>query len=237
MTLALLGILAGVLTTLAGQGGGLFLLVGCSAIIGPHAALAVTAPALLFGNLHRAALLWRSIDRRVAAKIIAGALPGAIAGGLVAGIMPPIALKVTMVALTLIVIAKATGKLVFTVPGRALAPAGFVIGGMTGTAGGAGVLIAPLLLAWGLTGSAFVATTSLIAVATHAGRVLAYGATGLFARDLLVPTLVVALSITAGNAAASRLRNRMRILDGRLTTWLEYGVLVVCVVLSVAGLA
>ncbi len=234
LVLPLLGIGAGVLTTLAGQGGGLFLLIACSAVVGPHAALAMTAPALLLGNAHRAITFWRSIDRRIAARIILGALPGAIIGGLIAGIVPVWTLKVFLVGMTLLVLAKATGKLVFDVPKQALAPAGFVIGGMTGTAGGAGVLIAPLLLAAGLTGSAFVGTTSVIAVATHAGRVLAYGATGLFARDLLLPTLAVAASITAGNALAARLKSRI---PDRVTILLEYGVLLVCAVLSVAGLA
>jgi uncharacterized membrane protein YfcA len=234
LALPLLGIGAGVLTTLAGQGGGLFLLVACSAVVGPHAALAMTAPALLLGNAHRAITFWRAIDRRIAVRIITGALPGAIAGGFVAGIVPVWTLKVFLVAMTLLVVAKATGKIVFALPKQALAPAGFVIGGMTGTAGGAGVLIAPLLLAAGLTGSAFVGTTSVIAVATHAGRVVAYGATGLFARDLVLPTLAVAVSITAGNALAARLKSRI---SNRTTILLEYGVLVVCALLSVAGLA
>ena len=58
MTLALaaLGTIAGILTTLAGQGGGLFLLLAIAALVGPHEALAITAPALLLGNLHRAVL-------------------------------------------------------------------------------------------------------------------------------------------------------------------------------------
>ena len=38
--LGVLGLCAGVLTTLAGQGGGLFLLLLCSLLVGPHAALA-----------------------------------------------------------------------------------------------------------------------------------------------------------------------------------------------------
>jgi uncharacterized membrane protein YfcA len=241
MTLALiagflgLGVAAGVLTTLAGQGGGLLLLLACSALVGPHAALAVTTPALLFGNAHRAVLLRRAIDRRVAVRVVAGALPGALAGGLLAGAMPPVALKVLLALLTAIVIAKALGKLSFGLPVGALAPAGFVVGAMTGTAGGAGVLVAPVLLAAGLSGTAFVGTTATIAVAMHVGRVLAYGATGLFARELALPTLVVAVAITLGNAVAARARARTS-LSARATTVLEHVVLAICAVLSVAGL-
>lgn len=67
----------------------------------------------------------------------------------------------------------------------------------------------------------------------HAGRVVAYGATGLFSRELALPTGLVATAIFVGNAAGERLRRR---LDDRITARLEYGVLVACVLLSVAGL-
>ena len=232
VALALLGLLAGVLTTLAGQGGGLFLLLGCSMFVGPHAALAITAPALLLGNLHRAVLFRRSIDRGIALRMIAGALPAAFIGGLVAGAMPAWVLQVLLVGLTALSIARAMRWLAFDVPRWALGPAGFFIGGMTGTAGGAGVLFAPVLLSSGLRGSAFVATISTVAVATHIGRVVAYASNGLFTRDLLIPTALVAVAISAGNFLGERARAR---LSDTLTTRLEYGVLVVCVGVALAG--
>jgi len=232
--LVALGVMAGVLTTLAGQGGGLFLLLGCSLLVGPHAALAITAPALLIGNLHRAVLFRKFIDRRVAALMIAGALPGAFVGGLLAGAVPAWALHVFLVVLTLLAIARALRWLSFDVPRWALGPSGFVIGGMTGTAGGAGVLFAPVLLSAGLRGAAFVATTSIIAVATHVGRVVAYASNGFFTRDLALSTFIVAVAITVGNALGERTRKR---LSQVATTRLEYGVLVVCVGVSLLGFA
>lgn len=233
VVLAVLGLLAGVLTTLAGQGGGLFLLLVCSVLVGPHVALAITAPALLLGNLHRAALFRRHVDRGIALRMIAGAVPGAFLGGLLAGVMPEWVLQAMLVALTVMAIAKALRWLAFDVPRRALAPAGFVIGGMTGTAGGAGVLFAPVLLSAGLRGPAFVGTVSAVAVATHAGRVTAYASNGLFTRDLVLPILLVAFSIFAGNALGERVR---RLLSDTATTRIEYGVLVVCVGVSLAGI-
>src|SRR6188472_908814 len=102
----LLGLVAGVLTTIAGQGGGLLLLLACSALLGPHEALAVTAPALLLGNLHRSTLLRAHIDRTIALPVIAGAVPGALVGGMLAGITPAWALRVLLVGMTGISIAK-----------------------------------------------------------------------------------------------------------------------------------
>jgi uncharacterized membrane protein YfcA len=240
-----LGLMAGVLTTLAGQGGGLLLLLACSALAGPHAALAITAPALLLGNLHRATLLRRHIDRGVAARMIAGALPGALAGGMLVTAFPPGAVRIMLVVITVLAVAKALGLVRFFVPRAALVPAGFVIGGMTGTAGGAGVLSAPVLLSSGLTGRTFVGTSSVVAVATHVGRVAGYAGLGMFSRGLLAATVVVTVAILLGNALGDRVRTWLMPPNTqpssekrgeRLMTTLEYATLVVCVVLSVAGL-
>jgi len=227
------GLLAGVLTTIAGQGGGLLLLLAMTALRGPHEALAITAPALLFGNLHRAILLRAHLNRAVARQMIAGALPGALVGGLLTGVIPPSALRILLVVVTTLAIIKAIGWLRFQVPKNALFPAGLLIGGMTGTSGGAGVLFAPVLLAVGLTGPSYVATTSTVAVAAHIGRVVGYASLGLFSKSLLLPTIIVTTSIFAGNALGSLLHAR---LSARRSTFIEYGALVVCAVLSVVGL-
>jgi uncharacterized membrane protein YfcA len=233
LALGLLGLSAGVLTTLAGQGGGLFLLLLCSVLVGPRAALAITAPALLLGNLHRAVLFRRLIDRGVAGRVILGAVPGAFAGGFLAGKLPEWVLHVLLVGITALSVARALRWLTFEVPRSALGPAGFVIGAMTGTSGGAGVLFAPVLLSSGLRGAAFVGTIATVAFATHAGRVVAYASSGLFTRGLVPTILVVALAITLGNALGERARAR---LSDSTTVRLEYGVLVVCVGVSLLGL-
>ncbi len=236
MTVALLilGVFAGTLTTLAGQGGGLFLLLACSALAGPHAALAITSPALLFGNAHRALLYRHAIERTTAVRMIIGAVPGAVVGGLIAGITPPWILNVLLVGLTVLAIAKALKLLRFSVPQAALGPAGFVVGVMTGTAGGAGVLFAPILLSTGLSGRKFVGTAAAIAFATHLGRVASYAGLGFFKRELFLPTALVSIAIFAGNATGERLRKH---LSDRAATKLEYGMLVVCVIVSLVQFA
>jgi uncharacterized protein len=234
IVLLALGLAAGALTSLAGQGGGLFLLIACSAIHGPKAALAMTAPALLVGNLHRAWLYRRSVDRPIAWRMTLGGLPGAIIGGLLAGAMPEGAFDVVLVGMTALAIAKALGFIRFSVPRGALAPAGFGIGAMTGTAGGAGVLLAPVLLSSGLTGATYVGTSSVVAVVTHLGRVAAYGTAGLFANGgarIALAAMTLALAIFAGNSLAERIRPR---LSARTAVRIEYVTLVVCVALSVA---
>ena len=47
-----LGVLAGLITTVAGMGGGLVLMLGLATIFDPMVALAATGPGLLVGNMH-----------------------------------------------------------------------------------------------------------------------------------------------------------------------------------------
>jgi hypothetical protein len=235
-----LGVMAGALTTVAGQGGGLLLLLAVSAFVGPRDALAITAPALLFGNLHRAILLRKSIDRPLALRMMVGAIPGALLGGLAAGIIPSWGLRAALVVMTALAIAKALGWLHFQISRRAFIPAGLGIGLLTGTSGGAGILLAPLLLSTGLTGRVFVATTSTIAVSMHIGRVIGYASLGFFDAKLALTTGVVTAAIFVGNGLGSRLNTALSKIGGeggggRAQSFLEYGTLVVCVALSVAG--
>jgi uncharacterized membrane protein YfcA len=185
--------------------------------------------------------------------MIAGALPGALAGGMLVTAFPPWLVRVLLVLMTVLAVAKALGLVRFFVPRAALVPAGLVIGGMTATAGGAGILSAPVLLSSGLTGRTFVGTSSVVAVATHLGRVAGYAGLGMFSRDLFAATVVVTISILIGNALGDRVRTWMMPPNTkqntpqntpknapqraeRLMTTLEYATLVVCVVLSVTGL-
>lgn len=236
MTLALLllGLMAGTLTTIAGQGGGLLLLLALSALVGPRDALAITAPALLCGNLHRAALLRRFLDRALAFRMMIGTVPGAILGGFAAGLVPAWGLRVALVVMTGFAVAKALGWLRLQIPRRAFVPAGLAIGVMTGTSGGAGVLLAPLLLSTGLSGRAFVATTAALAASMHVGRVVGYAGLGFFSGGLVGTTAAVTVAIFAGNWLGGRLLAALSPI-GRAQHFLEYGTLIVCVALSVAG--
>ena len=109
---------------------------------------------------------------------------------------------------------------------------GFGVGVLTGASGGAGVLMGPILLSLGLTGMRYVATNSAIAVAIHIGRVIAYGAAGMFQRDLVLPILVLACAIFTGNFLSKAVRPRMSI---PMVSRLEWGTLFVCALISIVG--
>jgi len=230
--LLLLGLAAGVLTTVAGMGGGMALVLVLSILWGAPMALAVTAPALLFGNVHRAYLFRGNIDRRIAYRFALGAVPGAIFGGLAAASLPPLFLNVTMLFITGYAIARAMGWVRFTPPPSSIFPAGLIIGVLAATSGGAAVLTAPVLMAAGLAGDAYIATVALASVALHTGRILGYGAAGLIDPHTLELSVVLGAAIFGGNLLGQRLRKMVPEHFGRV---LEVATLGACTVLAVVG--
>lgn len=234
MFLVPLGVAAGILTTLAGLGGGLFLLLVLSLVWDPRTALAVTAPALLLGNLHRLFLYRKDLDRRIGGAFAAGALPGSILGGVALVAIPGGALQLLLLLVTGLAVARAAGWLQFRPPAAAVFPAGFGVGALSASAGAGGFLAAPVLLAAGLTGPAYLATGAAGAASMHVGRLMAYGATGLLHRALLGDAALLAVAILAGNLAGDRLRGK---LGPAITGRLETVVLVGCVALALAGVA
>lgn len=229
-----LGVLAGALTTVTGMGGGVLLLLALSLLTGPAEALAISSPGLLVGNLHRLALGRREVDRRVAGAFALGAFPGSLAGGLLAVALPPMALQALLLLATAGALARSLGLWMFRASPATLVPAGFGIGAAAASAGAGGLLVGPVLMASGLSGARFIATTAAVAVAIHLGRIAAYGMGGLVTPATLAQSAALALALMLGNTLGEQIRKR---LDPRLAGRLELGVLLACVALALVGLA
>lgn len=202
-----LAVFAGLLTTVAGVGGGAVLLLSLSVLWDPWRALATTAPALLIGNMHRASLFRAGIDWRTAGAVLIGALPTSLIGGLFVDAVPAGVLYGAMGAMVGLALLRHFGWLRVTVPARAMTPAGVGIGFFTAGAGGGGVLVAPLLLAAGLSGSTYIGTGAVIASGMHLGRLTGYGLDGMVDMQTMVEALGLAAAITAGNVIGRRVRD------------------------------
>lgn len=231
--LPLFGVLAGALTSMAGLGGGILLLLGLSVVLGPAVALASTAPAMLVGNLHRLWMLRSEVDGSIAKGFAWGAVPGSFVGGLAVASMPDVVLRWLMLVMTAAALGRAVGLYTWRPRAWAMVPAGAGIGAISAAAGGAGLLVGPLFLAAGLTGKRFVATIAAAAVALHVGRVVAYGMGGLMTEETLVRGAVLTVSVIVGNVIGLSLRDR--VLNDARAQRLELGALLVCVGLSVFG--
>lgn len=232
LLLPVLGLLAGLTTTLAGLGGGLMLVLGLALLHDPHTALVVTAPALLVGNLHRLSLFRGHLSWDVAGRVALGALPGAFIGGLVAVGLPPDVLKALMSAMVGLLLLRRLLPRGGTLARAVLTPAGFVIGGLTASSGGAGILTAPLILASGVAGDTFIATAASAAVAMHVGRLAAYGTGGLVSGQSLVWAALLGVTIPVGNLVGRWIRRRI---SERAAMGCTYAALMGCLGLALAG--
>ncbi|MBL9021815.1 MAG: sulfite exporter TauE/SafE family protein [Myxococcales bacterium] len=230
--LLVLGLFAGVLTTIAGMGGGLLLIVVLSALKGPHYALAVTTPALLVANLHRAYLFRREVNLTVAKAFALGAIPAALLAGYFVPRLPALVLQMVLIGATLLTLARALGLYTWKPSPRAITTGGAGIGILTATAGGAGVLTGPLFLSAGLKGAAYIGTVAMGAVCLHFGRVLGYGLGGLFDATFMLPMTLLAVALVAGNVAGKGLRKKI---STKIESAVEMGALVVCTVVALVG--
>lgn len=230
----LLGVFAGMLTTVAGMGGGLFLVAVVGILRGPHEALAITSPALLVSNLQRTFMFRHAVDRRVAALLSSGAIPGAILGGLLLPRLPSLIVTLLLVATTGLALLRSQGLLTIAPGRKSLVAAGTGIGALAATSGGAGFLVAPVVMSTGLKGLPYVATVSCCAVALHIGRVAGYGMSGLLVVSLLPMIGALLAGLVLGNLVAARYRDRI---PTAVQAKIELGALVTTAILALAGVA
>ena len=236
VALIVLGGFAGALTTLAGLGGGLLMTLAMAAFIGPTAALATAAPALLLGNTHR---VWMYRTHLKDTKpspflFVVGAVPGALIGGALVVALPEVVLRVLLLSAALLALARELELFQWRPDARAAVPGAFAAGLVTATSGGGGLLLGPLLLASNIKMERFVVTASLVAGAVHVSRLVAYGAGGLVSSTTIVHALVLGVAILGGNLIGRRGRAFLNEKRGTQLTWL---VLFVCLALSVGGFA
>ncbi len=231
--LVFFGVLAGMLTSMAGLGGGILLLLGLSAVWSPAVALATTAPAMLLSNLHRWWMLRTEVDCSIAKGFAWGAIPGSFVGGLLVAKTPEVVLRWMMLVMTAFALGRALKLYEWRPRAWAMVPAGVGIGAISASVGGAGLLVGPLFLSAGLTGKRFVATVAAAAVALHVGRVVAYGLGGLMTQQTLTYAAVLTASLMVGNVVGLSLRDR--VLNDARAQRLEFGALLVCVGLSLFG--
>jgi uncharacterized membrane protein YfcA len=213
----LLGVGAGVITTISGFGGGLLLTLALAPVLGPAAALAVAAPALAIGHLHRAIGYREHIDAEVARRFIVGAVPGTVLGALLAAVVPESGLAWALLLAATLAVVQALGVIPAKLGRYALIPGAGVVGFLAGSCGGGGVLLPPTLMSAGLSGRRFVATAATGAIAVQSVRIGTYASTGMIDAGQLAAMLAVALGLLGGNALGRRLA--LRIDDSRTAIW------------------
>lgn len=205
LPIVIAGLLSGLATTVAGMGGGLMLLIALTVLLDdPVTALVVSSPALLLGNVHRLWMYRSHVDRPIALGFVSGAMPAAFVAGLLVVSVPEAALRWLLFGVALVAATRGLGLWSFRPKPAWGPPLGVLAGGLHSTAGGAGVVLAPYLMARELVGPAYVGTMAATAVGLHLARLAAYGAGGLVDGGSVGTGLLLAGCIMVGNAVGAR---------------------------------
>ncbi len=236
--LLLIGLAAGTLTTVTGVAGGMVALSLLSLWMQPAEALAISAAAFAVGNGHRMLLYARQVDRRVALRFGAGlALGAAVAAAWITSVPAPL-LRLALAVVASLSLARVLWQRRGAAPkpassSRSLLVAGVLTGAVGAGTGGAGVLVAPLLLAAGLRREAYVATVAACAIVLNSARVFGYGVAGLYHFSMLAQIGALALALIAGNLLGRHVRGRV---SGAALDRLELLAPALAIVLTLAGL-
>jgi uncharacterized membrane protein YfcA len=228
----LLGLLAGGLTTLAGMGGGMAMVIGLAMTRPVGEALLITTPALLLGNLHRLALYRQDLHREDATRYAVGGVVGAFAGAQLAVSAPDALLRAGVAVLALLAAIRLASDRPWTLPGASVMPGGVAVGVLSATVGAGGILAGPMLLGRGHVGTTYVVTAAAGATAVHVGRIAGYTQAGWGLDTVWLPAALATVVLTAGNLAAHRVRPHLS--DDALRKT-ELGAVLLCAGMVLAG--
>jgi uncharacterized membrane protein YfcA len=228
----LCGLVAGAVSTLVGQGGGLLALLALSAALGPREALVMSAPALAVANIHRAWMYRDFLARAVVSRLAAAVLPASVLAGAFAVHAPTALLRGLLLGATALALGRGLGWVRLRVPSGVYTPAGLVIGAFGATSGGAGVLLTPVLISAGLTGEALAGSTAAVALALNGGRLVGYAVGGSFVPSMVSNALTMTVSLLVGNLLGHRLRG---VVDPRRLHGFELGAMALAAALVLSG--
>ncbi|MEB3221925.1 MAG: sulfite exporter TauE/SafE family protein [Candidatus Sericytochromatia bacterium] len=214
-SLLLAGVAAGVLTTVAGLGGGMLLIAGLSLVWPPAVVVATTAPALLVGCASRALLLRDAIAWPTLLRFAGTAAPTAAGASLVAATLPPALGQGLVAAFILAGVAHELGAGRAAQaphaehPGRLAALAGAIAGLASGLSGGGGFVATPLLTRAGLAPLEGVATGAAAMAIVHGAKIVGFGLADAPTQASLPAVAALTAGLLAGNALGAPLLRRL----------------------------
>lgn len=208
---ALVCFLAGVVGGLSGFGTGILVALFIAPLVGPKALIPLMAVVMLINNASRVWFFRRGLDRKVASGVLLTAIPAAYLGVKIYQHLPANALQclIGLVIAVSIPLKYWLGKSKRPVGWLGLHVFGAGYGVLSSVVVGAGLVIMPALLGFGLAGAALVATDAMIAVGINVAKAIFFQR--LDALDLALATLGVCagLATVPGVALASRLAERL----------------------------
>jgi uncharacterized membrane protein YfcA len=186
--------------SVGGFAGGLLLAICLAPILGVKETVPVTATAMIVSNVTRVWVFRHSVNWRAFVAVFGVAVPFIVLSAVVY-----IALPVTVVALLLgtfliisVPLRRFMEKRDFKVGTKGLAIAAVPYGLISGSTFGAGMMLAPFLLGFGLAGEYLVGTVAAIGFGLNLTKSVVFGFSPLLGQSLLLKGILVGLCTIPG---------------------------------------
>ncbi|MCB9365953.1 MAG: sulfite exporter TauE/SafE family protein [Calditrichaeota bacterium] len=205
-------LLASTVSGVAGVGGGMVYLPILSEIVGLRLAVPYLSFLLLAGNFSRAYFARKGIDWKVLRAFLITAIPGAALGALGYSFLPAVWIARALGAYLLIYVGLNFLRIQWPKSAslKSISAIGAPAGVSSGVVGGAGLIIAPYFLRYGLIKESFLGTEALAAAGTHVAKLAVWsGMSVLTMKDLLL-LLPLTVLMVAGSYFGKLLVSRMR---------------------------
>ncbi|MBK6909449.1 MAG: sulfite exporter TauE/SafE family protein [bacterium] len=212
LILAAGALLASTVSGVAGVGGGMVYLPILAEVVGMRLAVPYLSLLLLAGNFSRAWFARSGIDWQVLRAFLITAMPGAAIGALAYSYLP--ADWIARILGAYLVIYVGLNFLRVQWPKTATLSAirwiGIPAGVSSGVVGGAGLIVAPYFLRYGLIKESFLGTEALAAAGTHIAKIGVWGGTSVLTMKDVMLLLPLAVLMVAGSYFGKVLVSRMR---------------------------
>lgn len=191
---------AGLVSAVAGFGGALLLLPIFVVAFGVRDAVAVLTIVQLTSNISRVFLNRSELDRSVVKWFTLGAVPAAVLGSLLFVAAPaPVLTKAIGAFLLMAVVWLRWGPTVRSVNDHVLVGVGAASGLGSALVGSVGPLVAPFMLARGLTKGAYIGTEAATAVVMHLTKLVVFG----LAAVLTLPGIGYGIALAPASAGGT----------------------------------
>jgi uncharacterized protein len=224
-------LVAGVVSAIAGFGGGILYLPLVVALVGPREAVPLVTFGLMFSNVTRVTIHWQSIVWPLAARYIMGAIPGAALGAILFVKLP--ADWITkgiggfLIASVVFLLVQKENRPPLT-RWAIFYPLGAMVGFFSNMLGVVGPMAVPFFLATGVRKQAFVGTMAIGALFMHVTGVATWTAFKVISTSTVTYGLLMGVMMIAGTYAGNALLKRF---SSRVFMYVVQGLLVVIGVL------
>jgi len=205
LILAIVGLVAGLLSGAVGFGGGMILLPVITYFYGIEVAVPVSTIAQLISNLSRVGMGWKEIDWRAAGRFLLLAIPFTALGAFGFAKVPKGPMTIVLCSfLILFALMKLMGKMRLPRKPATMIVGGGVTGLVNGLLGISGPLSSAVFLTLELAPVSYIASEATAAAVMHIVKAVVYGRLNLMSGEILVGGIFIGGAMMLGNFISMR---------------------------------